>query len=67
MESLIFQQLYDLRFRETSQNFSSFKQLLLILGHVTIQTWGVTNRDLLQLCNKKVAKGGTSNPYDFIT
>ena len=33
IESLNFQHLYDLRLHATSQNFSSFGQLLLILGH----------------------------------
>ena len=50
-----FQQLYDWRFCETSQNFRSFVQFLLILGHVTnwiqmqLVTWGVTIQDVLLL------------------
>jgi hypothetical protein len=34
IESKNFQHLYDSRFRETSHNFSSFRQLFFILGHV---------------------------------
>ena len=35
IENWNFQHLFDLEFRETSQNFSSFEQLLIIFGHVT--------------------------------
>ena len=55
IESWNFQHLIDLGFRETSQNFSSFGQLLFFGAHVIIWvqtqlvTWGVTNQDVFLL------------------
>ena len=43
-----FQHLFDEEFHETSQNFSSFGQLLLNLGQVATQ---VTNQEVLLLAN----------------
>ena len=50
-----FQHLFNFWFGENSQNFSSFRQLLFFVAHVTngieiqLLTWGVTNRDVLLL------------------
>ena len=54
IQSWNFQHLIDLRFRESSQKFSSFGQLLFFGAHVTnwiqiqLVTWGVTNCAILR-------------------